>query len=220
MIASKASRLSLLLAVMVVTLTCTPLLLVQGETTILRYEDFFIEPSQPPILREANFDLNINNEFILGIPETDAIGYQSSTRTYRLEVWSSNRTELYILDSSGFYSDYMEFIDTYTGSAPTTYSYNWVSDGYFVVEFEDSSISPKLILFSDGVESTGRYVFSEGSSAIEYKPFYMKVTAGDRTTTDDVHIYNLNASVSFYILNDTQYENYFEFPNVEPLSTN
>ncbi|HUT80532.1 MAG TPA: hypothetical protein VMZ29_04945 [Candidatus Bathyarchaeia archaeon] len=216
MIGSKTTHTSLFLSFLVVTLACSPLLMVNGELVLLHYENFVIEPSQPPLIAEAQFDLNVYNEYILGIPETDAIGFRSDSRSYRLEIWSTARVEIYILDSSGFASDYREFLDNYVGDAPTTYSYFWICDGYFVFEFYNAVISPKLILFSDGVDATGKYLWTEGSATIEYNPYYQRIVGGDRTTNDTIHIFNLNASVCTFILDDEAYASYLIHPNVRP----
>ncbi|NHJ84498.1 MAG: hypothetical protein FK734_03500 [Asgard group archaeon] len=220
MIGSKTNRTSLFLSLIVITLTCSPLLMVKGESVLLQYEDFVIAPSQPPLIAQAQFDLNINNEYVLGIPETDAIGFRSDSRYYRFEIWSTDRVEIYILDSSGYYSEYRDFLDNYVGSAPTSYSYYWLCYGYFVIEFYDESISPKLILFSDGEDVTGEYLWTEGSSAIEYKPYYQRIVGGDRTTNDTIHIFNLNASVSVFILDDSAYYAYLVHPNTRPSTFN
>lgn len=216
--AFKTNKPSLTLAVLILALTTLPIISAVGETYQLMYIDFTIQPSQPEIIGKDSFSLNLLNEYIYGIPEVDAVGSSSDSGTYFLEMRSSGRLEIYILDSSGPVGNnqYLDYVGVFVGNAPDDYSFLFICDGYLKVEFTDGAISPKLVIFSDGVDVTGNYLWTAGLDAIIYQPYYLRILASDRSTNDTIQIFNLNATVSAYLLNDDQYNTWSLISNSEP----
>ena len=215
---SKTIRFSIIISILVIALTFSPIILSSGAVeTKLISETFVIEASAPKILGDAEFMLTEDNDFVFGIPEDSAVGTATDTTTYHLEVWSTNRTEVYILDSStGLGSDYIQYVQNFVGNAPTSYSYMRICDGYLEFDFFDSSISPKLVLFSDGRPVNGSFYFSEDLAYVTYEPHHIVSKGSDRATEDTIHIFNVNASISAYLLTDEQYIDYLPDPDVNP----
>ncbi|MHA1655893.1 MAG: hypothetical protein ACTSWT_05160 [Candidatus Heimdallarchaeota archaeon] len=219
---TKLRHLSVIFVVTIaaVILVGVPFLTVRAETVQMAYYDFYIQPSRPEVIAESSFVLSAENQYVEGIPEDYAIGHRSDSGTYYLEVWSDARVEVYILDSSGFFSQYAEYISEFVGNnPPDPYTFFFICDGYLKVEFS-TTISPKLIFFSEGVHVSGNYLLTEGTGEIIYQPYHMQIVGGDRTTFDTVHIFNLNASVNVYILDDDQYTSYKLTPQTPPSSLN
>ncbi|NHK29783.1 MAG: hypothetical protein FK730_00430 [Asgard group archaeon] len=215
---SKAIRFSIIFAVMVVVLTCSPILHAQGETIQLMYFDFYIEPSQPPLIAEGTFNITAQDDYVFGVLEEETTGSRTSSFTYYFEMYSSAHCEVYILDSTGIFSQYSEYQTNFEGNAPTDYTYFYICDGY--IQFNmTTSISPRLIIFTDGFDVTGSFFFSEGFGAIEYDPYYLRVKGGDYNTNDTLHVFNTNATVSTYLMDNDQYEDYLSTPNIRPSSS-
>lgn len=216
----KTNKPSLILAVLILALTTLPIISVVGETYQHMYIDFTIQPSQPEIIGKDSFSLNPLNEYIYGIPEVDAVGSRSDSGTYFLEMWSTGRLEVYILDSSGPIGNnqYMDYVGVFVGNAPDDYNFLFICDGYLKVEFYGGSINPKLVIFSDGVDVTGNYLWTAGLDAIIYQPYYLRIMGSDRSTNDTIRIFNLNATVSTYLLDDDQYSTWSLIPGAEPSS--
>jgi len=219
---TKSRHLSIIffVALSAVILVGVPFLPVRAETVQMAYYDFYIAPSRPEVIAQSDFVLNTENQFVEGIPENLAIGRRSDSGTYFLEVWSDARVEVYVLDSSGFFSQYAEYISEFIGNnRPDPYTYFFICDGYLKVEFT-TTISPKLIFFSEGVSVSGSYLFTEGTGEIIYSPYHMQIVGADRSTFDTVHVFNLNASVNVYVLDDDQYSAYKLTPDTPPSSLN
>ncbi|MHA1555815.1 MAG: hypothetical protein ACTSPM_02665 [Candidatus Heimdallarchaeota archaeon] len=221
----KVNKSAVILSLMVIVLTISPIVMTSGETYTLINERFTISPQQPEIIAQNDFNLTATNEFVLGIPETDAIGTRSDSATYYFEITSTSRVEVYFLDSgNGFLNDYKVFSDNWDGSAPappTVYSHRVICDGYIADSFSlDGSVLPKLILYSNDTQVSGDYFWSEGLSAITYTPYYMRSIGSDRPTVDSIHIFYANASIDAYVLTDSQYNTFLLNPNEEPTPIN
>jgi hypothetical protein len=203
-----------MLSVIILSLFITPFLATKGETYQLFYTDFYIEPSKPEVLAEMDFTLNVLNDFVFGLPSLSAIGTFTESRTYFFEIWTENdaRVEIFILDSN----DYLDYERDFIGDPPTTYFLHEICDGYRRLEFTNSSISPKLILYSDGEIVNGNFIWTEGLSETVYQPYYRRILESDRTTQDTLRVFNVNASISCYIMTQDEYENYATDPNVQP----
>lgn len=180
------------------------------ETKLIS-EQFIIEASSPEILGEADFTLNADNDFVFGIPEETAVGTRTDSGEYFLEMWTTNRTEVYILDSL----DYLAYELNFIGNAPTVYSYQRICDGYLRWEFS-TAINPKLILFSDGRPVNGTFFFSEGLDYANYEPYHIISRGSDKPTQDTIEIFNVNATISAYLLSDEQYNAYIPDPDDKP----
>ncbi|NHJ49074.1 MAG: hypothetical protein FK733_14905 [Asgard group archaeon] len=216
MIRLKSTHKFFLLAVIVAVIACSPVISARGESVQLMYLEFYIEPSQPPVIAEASYELTAANDYIHGIPDTAAVGMRSDSGTYYFEMTSTGHVEVYILDSSGGpTSQYLSYVSSFAGDAPTDYTYFYICDGYLQFNFT-TSISPKLIIWSDALEVTGEYTWLEGFTAIEYSSYYVRIAGSDRLTNDTIHIFDVNASISAYIMNDTTFEAFLEDPNVRP----
>ena len=221
MITSKATRTGIFFAFIAIALAISPMVLANAETIQLMYFDFSIEPSQPEIIAENAFTLNSDNDYINGIHEYDVAGFRSDSWTYYFEIWSTDRVEIYILDSTGYSSQYTEYLSIWLpGVRPDSYTAFYICDGYLRVEFAFVNVSPKLILISNDTDVTGNYLWTEGTDEIQYSPYHIHIVAGDRTTSDTVDIFNVNASVSIYILDVDQYDFYLVDPNIPPNSSN
>jgi len=117
-------------------------------------------------------------------------------------------------------NDYLDYEQTFIGDPPSVYFLHEICDGYRRLEFSNSSISPKLILYSDGVVVNGNFIWTEGLSETIYQPFYRRILESDRTTQDSVQVFNVNASVSCYIMDQDQYDSYAQDPNTKPATFN
>lgn len=209
----KVNKSAVILSLMVIVLTISPILITSGETYTLINERFTIGPQQPEIIAENDFNLTITNEYVLGIPATDAIGTRSDTGTYYFEMNSTARVEIYFLDSSGgAINDYSEFSDNWDGSAPappSTYSHRIVCDSYIAASFSlGGTVQPKLILYSNQTQVSGEYFWTEGLTAIVYSPYHQHLEGSDRATEDSIHIFFANASIDAYILTVEQFAPY------------
>jgi hypothetical protein len=205
---SKTSLSFIVLSVMIAVLAVTPVMFAQGETYLFLYQEFYIPASQPEVIAEGTFNLTAQSDFVAGIPSESAIGSRSSSQTYYFEMWSTDHVEIYFLDSGGGpASQYLTYVNDFVGDAPTDYTYKFFCDGYFQFNFT-TSISPKLIIWSDGVDVSGNYLWLEGFSEIIYYPFYLRIDDSDATTTDIIDIDNTNSSLSAFILNDEQYDDF------------
>ncbi len=221
----QVNKSAVILSLMVIVLTISPIVMVNGETYTLINERFTIGPQQPELIAENDYNLTETNEYVLGIPDTDAVGTSSDSATYYFEITSTARVEIYFLDSgNGFLNDYKVFSDNWDGSAPaapTVYSYRLICDSYIVDSFTlDASVSPKLILFSNDTQVSGEYFWTEGLSAINYSPYYARSLGSDRPTEDSIHIFYANASIDAYVLTDSQYDVFLLNPNNEPTEFN
>ncbi|NHJ41115.1 MAG: hypothetical protein FK731_13875 [Asgard group archaeon] len=217
MIRSKATLYSFILAVMIAIISSTPILLAQGETIQLINVNFYIEPSRPPLIAEGTFNITAEDDYVFGVLEEETTGSRSDTFTYYFEMYSTDHCEIYILDASGAFSQYSEYQTNFAGDAPTDYTYFYICDGY--IQFNmTTAISPRLIIFTDGLDVTGSFFWTEGFEAIEYSPYYIRIKGGDYTTNDTIHIYNTNASVSAFILDEDNYDDYLLDPNIKPSS--
>lgn len=215
MIRSKATLYSFILTVMIAVISSSPVLLAQGETIRLINLDFYIEPSRPPLIAEGIFNITAADDYVFGVLQEETTGKRSDSFTYYFEMYSSDHCEIYILDSSGAISQYSEYQTNFAGDAPTDYTYFYICDGY--IQFNmTTSISPRLIIFTGGLDVTGSFFWTEGFSEIEYNPFYLRITGGDFSTNDTIHIYNTNASISTIILDNEHYEDYLASPNIKP----
>jgi hypothetical protein len=215
---SRAIRFSIILTVMVAVLTFSPILHVQGETIQLMYFDFYIEPSRPPLISERTFNITAEDDYVFGVLEEETTGSRTSSFTYYFEMYSSAHCEIYILDSTGAISQYSEYQTNFAGDAPTDYTYFYICDGY--IQFNmTTAISPRLIIFTDGLDVTGSFFFSEGFVAQEYDPYYLRIKGTDYNTNDTLHVFNTNASVSTFLMDDDQYESYLLTPNIRPSSS-
>ncbi|MBK5113354.1 MAG: TM2 domain-containing protein [Candidatus Heimdallarchaeota archaeon] len=214
MINLKARKSSLMLSVIILSLFITPFLATKGETYQLFYADFYIEPSKPEVLAEMDFTLNDLNDYVFGLPSLSAVGTFTDSRTYFFEIWTEDnaRVEIFILDSN----DYLDYERDFIGDPPTTYFLHEICDGYRQFEFSNSSISPKLILYSDGIIVHGNFIWTEGLTETIYQPYYRRILESDRTTQDNVQIFNVNASVSCYIMTQDEYESFAADPNDKP----
>jgi hypothetical protein len=216
MIRSKTTQSFFILAFIVAFIACSPIISAQGESVQLMNLDFYIEPSQPEVIAEGTYELSASNDYVFGIPETEAVGSRSDSGSYYFEMTSTGHVEVYILDSSGGpLSQYLTYVGNFAGDAPTDYTYFYICDGYLQFNFT-TSISPKLIIWSESLDVTGEFIWLEGFNAIVYDPYYVRVAGSDRTTNDTIHIYNVNASISAYVMNDTQYENFVDNSNIRP----
>ena len=210
---------------MVIVLTITPIVMTSGETYTLINERFTIAPQQPEIIAENDFNLTETNEYVIGIPASDAIGTASDSATYYFEMTSTDRVEIYFLDSGGgLITEYSTFADNWDGvspAPPASYSYRLICDGYISHSFSlGGSVLPKLILYSNQTQVSGEYFWTEGLGEIEYSPYYMRSIGSDRVTEDSIRIFYANASVDSYILTESQYNTFKLNPNVEPTAFN
>lgn len=222
---AKVNKSAVILSIMVIVLTISPIVMASGETYTLINERFTIGPQQPEIIAQNDFNLTATNEYVLGIPETEAIGTRSDSATYYFEINTTARVEIYFLDSgNGYLNDYKVFSDNWDGftpAPPSVYSYRLICDSYIAASFSlGSSVTPKLILYSNNTQVSGEYFWSEGLSAITYSPYYMRSIGSDRITEDSIHIFYANASIDAYILTDSQYNVYLLNPNNEPTAFN
>ncbi|MHA1123987.1 MAG: hypothetical protein ACTSO7_01095 [Candidatus Heimdallarchaeota archaeon] len=217
---SKTFRLSIIISLAVIALTFSPILFASGAVeTKLISEQFVIEASAPEILGDADFSLTEDNDFVFGIPEEYSVGTTTDTAEYHLEVWCTNRTEVYILDSTGgLASDYLQYEQNFVGDAPTTYDYLVLCDGYIEFDFYDPFINPKLIIFSDGRPVNGSFYFSEDLAYVTYEPHHIVSKGSDKATQDHIQIFNVNATISAYLLSEEQYNNYLPDPAVNPVA--
>lgn len=210
----KVRKSSLMLSVIILSLLVTPLLATKGETYQLVYSDFYIEASKPEVLAEMDFSLNNLNDYVFGLPLEAAVGTFTASRTYFFEIWTEDnkRVEIFILDSN----DYLDYERDFIGAPPTAYFMHEICDGYRQLEFTNSSISPKLILYSEGEDVTGNFIWTEGLAEIIYQPYYQRILESDRTTQDSVQIFNVNASVSCYVMTQDEFDAYVGDPNDRP----
>ena len=210
----KVRKSSLMLSVIILSLLITPFLATKGETYQLIYSDFYIEPSKPEVLAEMDFTLYSLNDYVFGLPLEAAVGTFTDSRTYFFEIWTEDnkRVELFILDSS----DYLNYERDFIGDPPTVYFMHEICDGYLQLEFSNPSISPKLILYSDGEVVNGNFIWTEGLAETIHQPYYQRILESDRTTQDSVQIFNVNASVSCYIMTQDEFDNYVDDPNERP----
>jgi hypothetical protein len=210
---SKPFRFSFIITILVIALSFSPILFSSGAVEVkLISEPFVIAASTPEILGEQDFTLNVDNDYIFGIPEETAVGTSVDSGEYHLEIWSTNRTEIYILDSA----DYLDYEQNFIGNAPTTYDYMYICDTYLELNFNNPSISPKLIIFSDGRDVNGSFFFSEDLAYANYDPHHVIAKGSDRQTTDYIKIFNVNATISAYLLTDEQYNDYQPDPDENP----
>ncbi|MCK5185469.1 MAG: TM2 domain-containing protein [Candidatus Heimdallarchaeota archaeon] len=210
----KVRKSSLMLSVIILSLLVTPLLATKGETYQLVYSDFYIEASKLEVLAEMDFALNNLNDYVFGLPQAAAVGTFTDSRTYFFEIWTDDnkRVEIFILDSN----DYLDYERDFIGDPPTVYFMHEICDGYRLLEFTNSSISPKLILYSEGEVVTGNFIWTEGLTETIYQPYYQRILESDRTTQDSVQIFNVNASVSCYIMTQDEFDTYVGDPNERP----
>ncbi len=210
---SNTFRFSIIISILVIAFSFSPILFSAGaiETKLIS-EPFVIEASAPEILGEDDFILTADNDFVFGIPEETAVGTSVDSGEYHLKVWSSNRTEIYILDSV----DYLNYEQNFVGNAPTVYSYMRLCDGYLEYDFLDGSINPKLIIFSDGRDVNGSFYFTEDLAYVNYDPYHIIGKGSDKPTNDYIRIFNVNATISAYLLTNDQYESYQPDPEVNP----
>ncbi|NHJ32867.1 MAG: TM2 domain-containing protein [Asgard group archaeon] len=211
----KVRKSSLLLSVIILSLLITPFLATRGETYQLYYADFYIEASRPEVIAEMNFTLSGVNDYVFGLPENQAVGTtHTDSYSYFFEIWTENnkRVEIFILDSE----DYLDYERDFIGDPPTVYYMHEICDGYRQFSFTEAGISPKLILYSDGEVVNGNFIWTEGLTEIIYKPYYLRILESDRTTQDTVQIFNVNASVSCYILDQDQYDSFEQNSNNRP----
>ncbi|MHA1171593.1 MAG: TM2 domain-containing protein [Candidatus Heimdallarchaeota archaeon] len=210
----KVRKSGLMLSVIILSLLITPFLATKGETYQLFYSDFFIEPSKPEVIAEMDFTLDNLNDYVFGLPQAAGVGTFTDSRTYFFEIWTEDnkRVEIFILDSS----DYLDYERDFIGDPPTVYFMHEICDGYRQLEFSDSSISPKLILYSEGEVVTGNFIWTEGLSETIFQPYYQRILESDRTTQDFVQIFNVNASVSCYIMTQDEFDIYIDDPNDRP----
>ena len=203
-----------MLSVIILSLLVTPLLATKGETYQLFYSDFYIEASKPEVLAEMDFSLNNLNDYVFGLPQAAAVGTFTDSRTYFFEIWTDDnkRVEIFILDSN----DYLDYERDFIGAPPTAYFMHEICDGYRLLEFTNSSISPKLILYSEGEVVNGNFIWTEGLAEIIYQPYYQRILESDRTTQDTVQIFNVNASVSCYVMTQDEFDAYAGDPNDRP----
>ncbi|MBD3190130.1 MAG: hypothetical protein GF308_05780 [Candidatus Heimdallarchaeota archaeon] len=199
-------------------LAFSTVIFVVGENYTLVKDDFLMDPSQPPIISEASFSLNEDNEYVYGIPQSNSVGGLSEAENgaHYFEMWSSGRVEVYFLDSL----EYLAYSQPWPGTPPEEYSFQAVCNGYLKFEFNAGNMIPKLVLLSDDEEVTGRYFWSEGLTAKQYSPYYLEVRGSDRTTQDTLRIFNVNASITAYVLTQDQYESYQTDPHEEPQTFN
>ncbi len=210
----KVRKSSLMLSVIILSLLITPFLATTGETYQLIYDDFFIEASKPEIIAEMDFTLNNLNDYVFGLPLEAAVGTaHTDSYTYFFEIWTEDnkRVEIFILDSE----DYLNYERDFIGDPPTVYFRHDICDGYLRFEFT-TSISPKLIIYSDGEVVNGNFIWTEGLSETIFLPYYQRILESDRTTQDFVQIFNVNASVSCYIMTQDEFDSYIDDPNERP----
>ncbi|NHJ04727.1 MAG: hypothetical protein EAX90_07885 [Candidatus Heimdallarchaeota archaeon] len=224
----RVNRLAIILSLFVITSSFLQFFAASGETYTLVNEQFFIPPQQPEVIAEDTFNLTDDVEYVIGIPITDAIGGRSETNSYYFEMESTDRVEVYFLDSSEYYggdvSDYEEYADSWSGigsPAPTVYVHRIICDGYIQQEFNftGTSITPSLILYSNQTDVSGKYFWSEGLDETIYTPYYIHSVASDRETTDLIHIFYVNGSIDAYILSDFQFLSWKNNINNHPLSS-
>lgn len=206
----RVSRFTVIFSLVVIAFTITPVFFVSGETYTLFNEQFVIDPQQPEIIAEDDFTLNALNEYVLGIPLSEAIGTNIGG-TFYFEMNSTSRVEIYFLDSTGIVSDYTEFANNWDGTnpaPPTSYTERLVCDGVIRATINLFGIQPKLILFSNLTDVSGDYFWSRSLNEIEYSPYYLRSIGSDRDTFDSIRVFNINASVDVYVLNDEQYDSW------------
>lgn len=193
-------------------LTFSTVIFVVGENYILVKDDFIIPSSQPPIISESSFSLNEDNEYVYGVPGSNAIGGLSDAENggHYFEIWSSDRIEVYFLDSS----QYSAYTEPWLGASPEEYSFRVICNGYLKFEFNAAGFQYLVLLANNTV--TGRYFWSEGLDATQYSPYYLEVQGSDRTTKDTLRVFNVNASITAYILTEDQYDTYELDPNTPP----
>ncbi|MFW9922549.1 MAG: hypothetical protein ACFFDW_04580 [Candidatus Thorarchaeota archaeon] len=212
---TSVSKFAVIVSLLVISMSFSPILFARGETYTLINEHFYIAPQRPEVLADNYFNLTETNEYVIGIPESEAIGTRTDSSTYYFEMWSTGRVEIYFLNSP----DYLAFSNAWDGTPPSTYAHRIVCDGYINEEFSlGGSIQPKLILYSNNTEVTGNYFWSEGLDHVIYTPYYLRSIGSDKPTNDFIHIFNVNASVDLYIMDDEQYDSWSLSPNDAPSS--
>ncbi len=221
----QVNKSAVILSIMVIVLTVSPIVMVNGETYTLFNERFTISPQQPEVIAQNEFSLTATNEYVFGIPSREAVGTVTDSSTYYFEINTTARVEIYFLDSgNGFLNDYIVFSNNWDGSAPappSVYSHRLVCDSYIAASFSlNSTVKPKLILYSNNTEVSGEYFWSEGLSFVDYSPFYMRSLGSDRPTEDSIHIFFANASVNVYLLNEVQYTYFVNHSNIQPSPVN
>jgi hypothetical protein len=92
----------------------------------------------------------------------------------------------------------------------------WICDGYFTYDFTDYTINPKLVIFSTVGDVNGSFYFSEGLSFVTYNPYHIVSKGSDQATQDKIQIFNCNATISAYLMNEEEYDDYIPDPDDSP----
>jgi hypothetical protein len=210
MIKSRTTLLKVISSIFLAVMIFTPILSVTAERYTLINENFIIEPSQPEVFSETSFSLDEFNDYTFGIPMEDSIGGKSETEdgSHYFEMNTDGRVEVFFLLSMA----YLSYEASFDGSAPTSdiYSFHATCDGYLQYEFDGGDNFYVIIIWSDELDISGEFFWSESLDATIYHPYVITAKGSDRETQDVVEILNVNASITLYILDENQWENYYE----------